>query len=95
MYYGNQVNVPGAAGNFGGIAGAPPPIIPSTDPRYWPVAPGGRPFGGGSTPPPRRGNYRMANMDANQLNAGMYFGPQMGQPIIQNAPVGFHNKYVS
>jgi len=25
----------------------------------------------------------------------MYMGPQMGQQIIQNAPAGFHNKYVS
>lgn len=95
MYYGNQVNVPGAAGNFGGIAGAPPPIIPSTDPRYWPVAPGGRPFGGGSTPPPPRGNYRMADAFPVTPMNSMYMGPQMGQQIIQNAPAGFHNKYVS
>lgn len=92
MYYGNQVNVPGAAGNLAG--GFPPPIIPVTDPKRWPMAPGGRPYGGGSP----RGTYPMAydpgSSPATPM-ASMYMGPQMGQQIIQNAPAGFHNKYVS
>lgn len=59
MRYGNQINVPGAPGNLAG--GFPPPIIPVTDPKRWPMVPGGRPYGGGSTPPPPRGAYPMAN----------------------------------
>jgi hypothetical protein len=59
MRYGNQNSVPGAPGNLAG--GFPPPIIPATDPRAFPMAPGGRPFGGGSTPPPANGSYPMGN----------------------------------
>ena len=59
MRYGSQINVPGAPGNLAG--GFPPPIIPVTDPNRFPMAPGGRPFGGGSTPPPPRGTYPMAS----------------------------------
>ena len=96
MYYGNQANVPGAAGNLAGAA--PLPIIPVTDPRRWPVAPGPRPFGGGSTPPPPRGTYPMASDSANMgemamlpIGGSVPFTPEQEEKFqnwLQNSPEG-------
>jgi len=157
MRYGNQINVPGAPGNFGGGAYSPfGGVYPMGNnqngrdvveekrqeqfPEFIPVIPGSsnvqgaignmggmamRPIGG-STPftPAQEQQFqnwlqspegkRLQNLrerlnqqkgqasvlgapgnlgamlDANQLNASMYGGPQMGQ-----APDGFVNKVVS
>ncbi|AOV60692.1 hypothetical protein N161109_089 [Synechococcus phage S-CAM9] len=60
------------------------PIIPVTDPKRWPMRPGGggRPYGGGSTPPPPKGTYKMAKKKPTTQMAG--YEPE-GELIEQQA----------
>ena len=99
MRYGNQINVPGAPGNFGGGAYSPfggvypmgnnqngRDVVEEKRQEQFPEFIPAIP--GSSNVQGAIGN--MGGMAMNQLNASMYGGPQMGQ-----APDGFVNKVVS
>jgi len=60
------------------------PIIPVTDPKRWPMRPGGsgRPYGGGSTPPPPKGTYEIEKKKPTTQMAG--YEPE-GELIEQQA----------
>lgn len=107
MYYGGEVNVPGAPGNLGNMAGVSFPI-PGGASIGKPLLPNFRELKGDkrdpSFPPeenipryllPQAGILGAAGNMAGIANATFYAGPQFNQPGNVSLPAGFQNKMVS